>query len=313
MKALVFGSLNIDYVYEVEHFVQPGETLSSENLRVYCGGKGLNQSIALSRSGVETWHAGAVGIRDGEILTNYLRDADVHVDLIMEKEVSSGHAIIQKTPDGENSIILFGGANLMITEKEADFVLSHFDENDYLVLQNEINQIPYIIEKAHEKGMKIVLNPSPMNACIFELPLSYVDYLILNEIEGAAMTGHEETDSDAVLNCLAEMLPDTHIILTLGKKGSVYGYKDQRFRQRCYPVNAVDTTAAGDTFTGFFLGSIMQGKGIREALDTAARASAIAVSRNGAGTSIPMLCELKNSDILFGNRMENMDINELKI
>lgn len=298
MKVLVFGSLNIDYVYEVEHFVQPGETLSSESLNLYCGGKGLNQSIALSRSGVDTWHAGAVGIRDGEMLTEYLKKAQVHTELILKKEVSSGHAVIQKTPDGENGILLFGGANQMITKEDADFVLSHFDKEDYLVLQNEISQLSYIMEQAHQIGMKIVLNPSPMNEKVAELPLSYVDYLILNELEGAGMAGINEKkrayiSEEELLEKLKERFPDTRIILTLGKRGSAYAWKEKRFRQASYPVRAVDTTAAGDTFTGFLLGSIMKGMKIEDAMDLASRASAIAVGRNGASASIPMFWEVK--------------------
>lgn len=300
VKALVFGSLNIDYVYEVEHFVQPGETLSSENLKIYCGGKGLNQSIALSRSGTATWHAGAVGIQDGGMLTDYLTESGVHTELILKKKSPSGHAIIQKIPEGENSIILFGGANQIISEEDVDFILSYFEENDYLLLQNEINQLPYIMEKAHEKGMKIVLNPSPVNSKISDLPLSYADYLILNEIEGAAMTGKDAADDNMMLNVLVKLFPNAHIVLTLGKKGSVYGYRDRRYRQKIYPAEVVDTTAAGDTFTGFFLGSIIKGQNIREAMDLASRAAAIAVSRNGASVSIPGLCEVKGMSCIPG-------------
>lgn len=300
MKALVFGSLNIDYVYEVNHFVQPGETLLSENLKIYCGGKGLNQSIALSRSGADTWHAGAVGMQDGGILTDYLMKSGVHTELILKKKSPSGHAIIQKIPEGENSIIVSGGANQMISEEDVDFILSHFKENDYLLLQNEINQLSYIMERAHEIGMTIVLNPSPVNSGISDLPFSYADYLILNEIEGAAVTGKDAADDNTMLNVLVKLFPNAHIVLTLGKKGSVYGYRDRRYRQKIYPAEVVDTTAAGDTFTGFFLGSIIKGQNIREAMDLASRAAAIAVSRNGASVSIPGFCEVKGTDCFPG-------------
>ena len=298
MKALVFGSLNIDYVYEVDHFVQPGETLSSENLELFCGGKGLNQSIALRRSGVDTWHAGAVGIQDGEMLTDYLMKSGVHTDLILKKRSPSGHAVIQKTPDGENCIILFGGANQLITEKDIDFVMSHFTEEDYLLLQNEISGLSSIMEKAHRKGMKIALNPSPVNLKLVDFPILYADYLILNEIEGAAVTGKDTRDYNMMLKDLMLRFPDSQIVLTLGKDGSVYGYRNQIYRQKVYPAEVVDTTAAGDTFTGFFLGSIMRGKEIWEAMDLASRASAIAVSRSGAGKSIPELFEIKEGGML---------------
>ncbi len=291
MKVLVFGSLNIDQVYKVDHFVQPGETLSSDDLQLFCGGKGMNQSIAFSRSGADTWHAGAVGNSDCEMLIQGLKEADVHTELIQKKEASSGHAIIQKTPEGENSIILFGGANQMITEENADSVLSHFTKGDYIVLQNEISQIPYIMERAHQIGMRIVLNPSPMNEKIFEMPLKFVDFLILNELEGAALSGLPDGTHEEILGRLMEKFPDAQIVLTLGREGSIYGYKREKYYQSVYPVKTVDTTAAGDTFTGFFMGSIIRGKSVEESLRIASKASAIAVSRNGAGASIPTLEE----------------------
>lgn len=328
MKALVFGSLNIDHVYEVEHFVQPGETLASERLQFFCGGKGLNQSIALSRAGVPVWMAGAVGSQDADMLLQCLDEAGVHTELILRKEMASGHAIIQKTPDGENGILLYGGANQMITEADADTVLSHFSAGDYLLLQNEINQMSYIMEKAHEMGIKIVLNPSPMNDQIFSLPLDFVDYLILNEGEGAAMASRFRTPEDedgsqpggseraadngqssaddgqlaagdgqssagGILVRLTAQFPDMHIIMTLGSRGSVYRYRDQMYTQAAYPVKAVDTTGAGDTFTGYLIGSRMRGKSMEEAMDLAAKAAAIAVGRPGASASVPALEEVE--------------------
>lgn len=292
MKVLVFGSLNVDHVYQVDHFVQPGETLSSDNLQLFCGGKGMNQSIAFARSGADTWHAGAVGKSDGEMLIQGLQEADVHTELIEKKAAPSGHAIIQKTPDGENSIILYGGANQMITEANVDDVLSHFAKGDTIVLQNEINQMPYILKQAHQKGMCIVLNPSPMNEKIFEMPLAFVDFLILNEVEGAAMSGLPDEQHEEILDCLMQKFPNARIILTLGKAGSMYGYKKEKYHQPIYPVKTVDTTAAGDTFTGFFMGSVLQGKRVEESLKIASKASAIAVSRNGAGVSIPTMEEV---------------------
>lgn len=292
MKVLVFGSLNIDYVYKIEHFVQPGETISSDDLQLFCGGKGMNQSIAFSRSGIETWHAGAVGIHDSEMLINGLKNAGVRTELVQKKEASSGHAVIQKTPEGENNIILYGGANQLITKENVDFVLSHFNKEDFIVLQNEINQIPYIMKQAYQIGMKIVLNPSPMNEKIFEMPLQYVDYLILNEVEGKMMSRISEGDSEKILDKLTTLFPDTQIVLTLGKEGSVYKYKEMKYFQPIYPVKTIDTTAAGDTFTGFFMSGIMKGKSVQESLKMASRASAIAVSRNGASSSIPKLEEV---------------------
>lgn len=292
MKVLVFGSLNIDYVYSVGHFVQPGETISSMDRQVFCGGKGLNQALALAKYGQETWLAGAVGTEDSRMLLEMLRESEIHTDLIMEKEGASGHTIIQNTLQGENNIILFGGANQTILKEDVDKVLGNFEIGDYLVLQNEINQIPYIMEKAYKKGMHIVLNPSPMDEKIFDMPLKYVEYLILNEIEAAAILEAqnvkiERTDEEWLLDMLLQIFPDNKIVLTLGGDGSVYGDNKNRYKQGIISVKVVDTTAAGDTFTGYFLGEIINGEKPAKALKTAATAAALAVSKKGAGTSIP--------------------------
>ena len=300
MKLLVFGSLNIDYVYKVDHFVQASETLSSLDLQTFCGGKGLNQSIAFARSGVDTWHAGAVGKNDSKMLLDYLAAANVHLDFVMKKDMPSGHAIIQNTPDGGNCILIFGGANQTISKEEADEVLSHFGEGDYLMLQNEINQIPYIMEKAHAAGMKIILNPSPMDEKVLQMPLQYVDYFILNEIEGQMICMpdqkiREDIDGEELIDALTEKYPEAKIILTLGSRGAIYGCGKERAAQPVFPVKPVDTTAAGDTFTGYCLGSIMQGKDTKEALKIAAKAASIAVTRPGAGPSIPLAEEVLSS------------------
>lgn len=299
MKVLVFGSLNIDHVYKVDHFVQPGETVSSQSLTLFCGGKGLNQSIAFASSGVETFHAGAVGAHDSDMLMERLRQANVRTDFIVKKDAPSGHAIIQTSPQGENSIILFQGANGLVEKEDVDAALSHFSKGDVLALQNEINQLPYIMEKAHKMGMTILLNPSPVDEEIFKLPLCLVDYLILNEVEGEAIARVSYKDEQGKLNEnqlvkeLMKAFPDTRIVLTLGKEGSVYGYKDKVCRQGIYPADVADTTAAGDTFTGFFMGSIIRGKSVEEALKTGAMAAAISVERDGASSSIPTLKEVE--------------------
>ena len=163
MKVLCFGSLNIDYTYKVDHFVKKGETLSSGSLQVFSGGKGLNQSIALARAGAETYHAGSIG-EDGRFLLEQLQDAGVDTRYVTVLEtVRTGNAIIQNDKEGDNCILLYGGANQAVTTNQADAVLEHFRKGDFLVLQNEINELAYIMERAHERGMKIVLNPSPMD------------------------------------------------------------------------------------------------------------------------------------------------------
>lgn len=189
MKVLCFGSLNIDYTYKVDHFVQKGETLSSECLQVFSGGKGLNQSIALAKAGVETWHAGSIGV-DGRFLLEHMEKAGVNTECVsILEDIRSGNAIIQNDKEGDNCIILYGGANQAITRAQADAVLSRCQEGDFIVLQNEINELDYIIEKAYKNRLKIVLNPSPMDEKIRKLPLEYVDYFVLNEIEAEQLLG----------------------------------------------------------------------------------------------------------------------------
>ena len=287
MKILNFGSLNIDYTYDVDHFVRGGETLSSKALHLFPGGKGLNQSIAASRSGADVWHAGAVGKSDGEFLIKQLNEAGVNTDYVKRLEVPSGHAIIQRQPDGGNCILLFGGSNQEITRGMADEVLEHFGKGDYLLLQNEISEVGYIMKRAAEKGMRIVLNPSPMDEKIGKLPLESVDYFLLNEVEAESLCGEGANRPEAMMEKLTKGFPKAKIVLTLGSQGSLYWDGEKMIKQPCYKVKAVDTTAAGDTFTGFFIGGLSQGMEGVKALDWAARAAAVAVSRAGAATSIP--------------------------
>ena len=297
MKILNFGSLNIDYVYNVDHMVERGETLLSTGRNIYAGGKGLNQSIALARAGAEVYHAGSIGT-EGEFMKELLAESGVDVSRIkILEDTPSGHTIIQNDKDGDNCIILFGGANQTISLEQIDSVLSDFDEGDFLIVQNEINNLKYLIDRAHERKMTIVLNPSPMNDKIRELNLSYVDYLFVNEIEAAQIIGVEFKDEEEIIRSLKATFPEMHIVLTLGEKGSVYIYHGEIIRQGIYETKTIDTTAAGDTFSGYFVSEILRGGGAKEALDLAAKASSIAVSRAGAAPSIPKLDELMDNKL----------------
>ncbi len=296
MKILNFGSLNIDYVYDVDHFVQAEETLSSIKLNVFCGGKGLNQSIALRKSGAQVWHAGAVGANDSEMLLAMLEKVGVNTSFVKKRPGPSGHAIIQKDKQGQNCILLYGGANHEIQKEDIDEAIQHFEKGDFLVLQNEINEIGYIMNKAHEIGMKIIFNPSPFDERIRVYPLHLVDYLILNEVEAKGLCGgsHFGASEADVLEELGNTFPNAKIVLTLGADGSIYKDGDYCVQQQIYKVTPVDTTSAGDTFTGFFIGSLINGEKVENAMDIAARASAITVTRLGAGQSIPTKDEVDN-------------------
>lgn len=297
MKVLSFGSLNIDYTYKVPHFVKKGETLASERLQVFGGGKGLNQSVALAKAGTEVYHAGSIG-QDGMFLLDMLKDAGANTDFVKILDtVRTGNAIIQNDKSGDNCIILYGGANQAITREQVDEVMSHFESGDYLVLQNEINELGYIVEKAHEKGMIIVLNPSPMNEKILALPLDVINYFILNEVEAAQILGKEDKGEESweqIADDLLKKFPQATIVLTMGSEGSVFKNQKETVCQSIYKVQAVDTTAAGDTFSGYFIGGILGGLSAKEAMDQASKASAIAVTRKGAAPSIPLLAEVQN-------------------
>ena len=293
MKVLNFGSLNLDYVYQVDHFVTKGETLSSKSMQLFCGGKGLNQSLALQKAGVQVWHAGVVG-PDGTPLTDTLSAAGVDVSLVRRVESpQTGCAIIQNDRSGDNCILLYSGANHAVDQAMVGSVLAHFDTGDWLVLQNEISCLGYIVEAAHATGMHIVLNPSPMDENILALDPTMIDILLLNEVEGEALAG-KESNRMALLERLGRKFPGTEIVLTLGEEGSLYQGPEGTVRQRaCRPPQVVDTTAAGDTFTGYYLAQRITGHSAAQALETAARASAIAVSRPGAAASIPTREEVR--------------------
>ena len=292
MKVLNIGSMNIDYVYSVDHIILPGETESTGGMNVFLGGKGINQSMALAKAGAEVYHAGLVG-EDGQMFLDACKEYGVNSDYIKKIEGKTGHTIIQVDKNAQNSILLFGGANRELTKEFVDDVLSNFEKGDILLLQNEVNLIPYIVDRAYEKGMQIALNPSPFNEALNEVDMTKIGIFLLNEVEGGQITG--VTDPDEVLSKMREMFPHAKIVLTLGKDGAKYAEGDQTCYQPIFKVQAVDTTAAGDTFTGYFLAGLIEGMEIPEILKMSAKASSIAVTRNGAVPSIPYRQEVMDA------------------
>lgn len=287
MRILNFGSLNIDYVYGVDRFAAKGQTITSRSLDVFPGGKGLNQSIALARAGADVHHAGQVG-QDGVFLRELLESCGVGVESVkVRDDVRSGNAIIQNDTEGDNCIVLYPGANRAIDRDFVDQALAEYGQGDWLLLQNEISELPYIVSCAKARGMVIVLNPSPADALLDDVDLDAIDCFVLNEGEAAALTG-TNGDGEHLLNAMHLRFPHAQIVLTLGEDGSMYMRGDEVLAQRAYLVETVDTTAAGDTFTGYLLADLAGGESIAHALDFAARASALAVSKKGAAPSIPM-------------------------
>ncbi|MFV0527098.1 MAG: ribokinase [Lachnospiraceae bacterium] len=289
MKILNFGSLNLDYTYEVEHIVREGETIDSLGLTCYPGGKGLNQSIALARAGAQIWHAGLIG-PDGEELANLLLAEGINCTYIKRVAERTGNALIQVDKNGKNSIVLYGGANKKNSRAFCDEVLAGFEKGDMILLQNEMCETAYLIEKAWEKGMYIAFNPSPMKEEVLSYPLDKISLFLLNEHEGAMIA--KESSEQNMMDQMYRQFPNAEIVVTLGEKGSIYKKNSTVLKQEAIQVRAVDTTAAGDTFTGYFLSEKAKGRPAAECLLKAAQASAIAVTKNGASVSIPMVEEV---------------------
>ncbi|MBE6762384.1 MAG: ribokinase [Ruminococcaceae bacterium] len=288
MKILNFGSLNIDMVYDVEHIVTPGETISSLNMQLFPGGKGLNQSLAVRRAGGEIYHAGCIG-DDGKMLSNLLLDNGVNLKHLKTIPQKTGHAVIQVEKSGENSILLFAGANHQVTTDFIDEVLSDFSKDDVLVLQNEISNLPYIVKTAAQKGMKIFLNPSPINEVINEIDFNDIYCLVLNEIEAECISKMNIANFKEWVN---ENYPNLKVMLTLGKNGCRFIDGEKITEHPIFNVDVVDTTAAGDTFTGYFVVGFCREEPIEKVLRFASAASALAVSKKGAASSIPSLSEV---------------------
>lgn len=292
MKILNCGSLNIDRVFRVRDLVRPGETLAARDMSLGAGGKGLNQSLALARAGAAVVHAGAVGV-DGIFLREILEKDSVNTEFVtVMPDVPSGQALIQVTDAGENAIVLWGGANRALRESTLRRALDFMEPGDLLLLQNETSCVAEMIRLGAERNLRVVFNPAPMTEAVQNYPLELVDLLILNTVEAAALT--RRTAPDAALRVLRERLPDADIVLTMGGAGSLWCGRDGRLERGAIrtlgPV--VDTTAAGDTFIGYFLAAQMCRKEVPAALAEAATAAGWCVTRAGAAAAIPYRNEI---------------------
>lgn len=317
MSILCFGSANIDDTYRVPHMVARGETLAATSVVRCAGGKGLNQAIALARAAsgrLDVAFAGCVGA-DGAFLLDELEAAGVDVARVQVLEDErTGLAVIQNDDAGDNCIILYGGANRRVTPELVRRALAFYGPGDMVVLQNEVNLVDEVIDRAADRGMQVALNPSPFDASIMDLPLDKVDYLLVNEIEamqllkalGAASVGGADIEAGeadatagdwaAVARALGERFRSTCIVMTLGAQGAYLIDGAACTHVPACPCKAVDTTAAGDTFTGYFLAGIALGDSALAAMAAAARAASIAVSRPGAAASIPSADEVAAAD-----------------
>lgn len=291
MKILNFGSLNIDRVYSVDRFAVSGETIFAKDFEINCGGKGLNQSIALARAGAKVYHAGAVGT-DGGILLDLLKAEGVDTQFVRVVNEATGHAIIQVDKMGENRITVCEGANQDISRCYINEVLENFAPGDLLLIQNEISNADYTIEASKRKGMYVVFNASPVQETIFDYPLQQVDLFIINEVEARQLL---HADINASYEELLDMWCQNFsaaLAMTVGSEGAYYQANGIRIYCPGCDVYAVDTTAAGDTFCGYFLAGITSGMQFSAALSYANKFAGIAVSRKGAAKSIPYCDEI---------------------
>lgn len=284
MKAIVIGSINKDIVYNVNDIVKPGETISSSKVEYFLGGKGLNQAIALSNMTKNVFFYTIVNKYENEII-NQLKRYNFDNSLIQYTEDKMGEAFIQVNDEGENAIVLAANSNHLFNVSKIYKVLDTFTKNDYVILQNEINDIDKIIKYAKEKELQVVLNPSPISDIINHELLLNVDYLIVNRTEFKAISNTHWAREG--MRSFHKEYPHIKLVVTLGEEGVFYIDDSESYKIPSHEVEVSDTTCAGDTFLGYFIGSLMENNTVKESLYTATKASSICVGLPGASNSIP--------------------------
>jgi ribokinase len=286
MAVYNLGSINADNVYHVPHLVGAGETLAAVRLTTGLGGKGANISVAAARAAARVAHIGAVG-PDGRWAVDRLMEYGVDTRHIAEVAEPTGHANICVDAAGENSIVLFAGANRAISTDMIGAALSEASARDSFVTQNETNGQAEAAKMARELGLRVIYAAAPFDAQAVRAVLPYLDMLVLNEVEAAQLTAESGSD--------LEDLPVSDIVVTLGSKGCRWiskGAAPQDFPS--VKVDPVDTTGAGDTFTGYLIAGRDRGMPMAQAIDLATRAAALMVTRVGTADVIPDLKELED-------------------
>jgi ribokinase len=286
------GSINVDYVYRVPHLVKPGETLASHELSTVLGGKGANQSVAAARAGCPVSHVGCIGQSDQWALAQ-LTQWGVNTQPVRTVDGPSGHAIIQVDDAGENSIVLFGGANHQLTVHQLDEALSHAKETDWVLLQNECNAPDNVFAQAKAKSLSLAFNPAPMSESVLQLPLQQVDCFIVNEVEARGVAANERGGAQELVSALAQQFPNATVALTLGAGGVELIHAGHVTHCAAPSVNVVDTTGAGDTFVGYFLAGLVAGLEPAAAAHRACFAAALSVTKPGATPSIPTIQDVE--------------------
>lgn len=283
------GSVNADHFYRLPHLPGPGETLAALSFSKGLGGKGANMSVAAARAGTRVAHLGAVG-EDGRWAVTRLLEYGVETQHIAVVSEPTGHANIHVDPEGENNIVLFPGANHAITEQMIGAALTEASAGDYLLLQNETNGQVFATQTAKTLGLNVIYAAAPFSADAVMALLGQVDVLVLNAVEAAQLL---EGTGQAL-----EDLPIDDIIVTLGAEGCkwVSNKGNSTLNFAAYSVPVVDTTGAGDTFTGYLVACLDRGFGMPEAIDLAMRAGALMVMRAGTADVIPDLKDIQDHD-----------------
>jgi len=283
------GSINADNFYHLPHLPGPGETLAATEFSQGLGGKGANMSVAAARAAGRVMHIGAVGM-DGTWAIERLLEYGVDTPHVTVTDMPTGHANISVDANGENSIVLFGGANQVLTEQMIGAALTEASPRDILLMQNETNGQEYAAETAKTLGLRVVYAAAPFDADAVAAVIEEVDLLILNAVEAEQLKYATGQDLDD--------LPVDDIIVTVGADGcnwvSNKGKKVESFA--AYPVDAVDTTGAGDTFTGYLVAGLDRGMDMPDAIDLAMQAAALMVTRHGTADAIPDLKDIQDHD-----------------
>ncbi|MCT4556850.1 MAG: ribokinase [Pelagimonas sp.] len=285
MTVYNLGSINIDYLYQVPHLPLAGETLAATGYQRGLGGKGANMSVAMARAGSRCVHIGALG-DDGRWALDRMTEYGVDTRHI-QCAGSTGHANIYVDRQGENAIVLFPGANAQITTASVIAGLAEAHSGDHFICQNETNAQVEAARMAQAKGLRVTYAAAPYETSAVQAMLPFADLLILNEVEARQLTqatGHAPGD-----------LPVSDVVVTLGVRGARW-HDNQTGSEQDIPackVDPVDTTGAGDTFTGYMLAGLDQGMPMAQSLTLASRASALMVTRMGTADVIPDLKEVR--------------------
>ena len=294
----VIGSLNMDLVVNVDTMPKPGQTIIGSNFKEVPGGKGANQAVAMARLNGNVSMIGKVGEDGfGQTLINSLKNDKVDTTYIQTSKGATGVALITVDKNAQNSIVVSPGANFEVKEDDIDNNIEAIKNSDIVVLQLEtpLNTIKYALNKAKELNKYTILNPAPAVKLDDEI-IKNVDLLTPNETELEIISGVSiETEED--IQKAAQIMIEKRVkelIVTLGSKGSLYINKEKSMFKKAYKVEAVDTTAAGDSYTGALAVALSQDKNIEDAMDFASKVGALSVLKEGAQSSLPTLEDVKN-------------------